>query len=108
MQISCKMKNFKFETKIALFEYFWTAIFLKKYEINMSEFVELQSFIKNKKFLDLGITGSFWITWILLGQHLKKTIVIFEIRVFKFAKIPSSMYKKNLWVLGLKCLFGYF
>ena len=74
----------------------------------MSEFVELQSFIKNKKFLDLGINGSFWITWILLGQHLKKTIVIFEIRVFKFAKIPSSMYKKNLWVLGLKCLFGYF
>ena len=74
----------------------------------MTEFVELQSFIKNKKFLDLGINGYFWITWILLGQHLKKAIVIFEIRVFKFVKIPSSMYKKSLWVLDLKCLFGYF
>ena len=40
--------------------------------------------------------------------EFEKTIVVFEISIFKFVKMPSFMYKKTLWVLDLKCLFGYF
>ena len=84
----------------------------------MSEFVELQSFIKNKKFLNLGINGYFWITWILLGQHLKKLLPYLKSGSSNLSKFRVPCIKKPLgfrpkmpiWVLlgeNLKKLPSY-
>ena len=50
-KVLCKIKNFKFETKLCLLAYFWTEILktIVTFEISTLEFVELPSFIPNKK-----------------------------------------------------------
>ena len=72
--------------------------------VNIPEFVEMQSFIKNQKTLHLVIKIPYLHTFRL---EFEKTVV-FEISIFKFVKMPSFVHKKTLWVLGLKCLFWYF
>ena len=50
-KVLCKIKNFKFETKLRLLGYFWTEILktIVTFEISTLEFAELPSVIPNKK-----------------------------------------------------------
>ena len=71
-----KTKNFTFEIKIALFGYFWT------------EFAEVQSFMQNKKTLNLEPKMLYLGTF---RPELGKTIFIFEISSFEIVIMPSFM-----------------
>ena len=67
--------------------------------------MELQSFIQNGKSLNLeprmSYLGTIW-------PEFKKTIAIFEISAFDFAKMESFMLKRKNKILDRKCLIWVF
>ena len=67
--------------------------------------MELQSFIQNGKTLNLeprmSYLGTIW-------PEFKKTIAIFEISAFDFAKMESFMLKRKNKILDRKCLIWVF
>ena len=111
-----KFQNFisKFEAKIALFGYFWTAILKKTiliFEINILEFVEHQNFIQNS-----GLKNVF--IWVLLGLNLKKRLLSYlkfhicvtanvgvRIKVLKFSIKSALIWEFLSW--NFKKLLSY-
>ena len=76
------------------------------FEINNLEFVELQSFIQNKKTLNLSLK----MPYLRISRpESGKTIVTFEIITFEFVKMQYFMFKKKYIKFDTKIvLFGYF